>query len=359
MIFTAVAVAAVLATACTKESAPATTGNAIEFRSLLDKNANSRASLVENIGEFTSFFVAAGLNVQNEQNEYELGFMQSPVWRTRDEQDGSIFWNYSPKKYYPADGTAINFFAYAPIKDVNMDNYAKLHIDPNDADEVWFEYTVPKEQSKSNTAVDLLVASVLGAVSGEVELDFKHALSAVTFSAANTNPTGSELVYVIHGIEITALDNEGTFTYPLTWTPLGNITPENYKAGIPKSGVALMNPDPDPDPDHGYENLLSANDIMMVLPQSPQTKSAPPSDTDPGDTQTYAYVKITFSVKDGSGNFIYENHKRYLPLPETFIFKPETFYNFQFRFEALDAISFSVKFEPWSMQEVSLSPTNP
>lgn len=359
VIFAAIAVVALLASACSNENNPANPDNAIEFRTLLDKGAKSRASLVDNVSELSSFFVAAALD-PTATSEYEFNFMQTAVWRVFDTNSGDLIWTYSPTKYYPAEGTKINFYAYAPIKDVNMGNNAELNMDG--AGEVSFEYTVPSDQSGSNTAVDLLVASALGKDknSGQIVFNFQHALSGVTFSALNDNVVtlpngdiiGSELTYVINAIEITALYSEGTFfysidpSYPLNfrWDNYG--AQQSYSAGVPTSGVAIMGIDP-MQPQQ-YVNLLSENDIMMVLPQDVTPGAYNPGiGITPGDSGSASYVWIEFSLKDGSGNFIYRDQFRYLPLPSGFKFVAGQLYDFQFRFEALDAVTFDVTLTNW------------
>lgn len=352
VLFTAIAVAAVLSTACENVEIPAPdSGNAIDFRALVDKNGTTKASLVDKTEDLTNFFVAAGLAPTTPPQGYihNLDFLQTAVWRVG--EIGSYTWNYAPNKYYPVDGTPLNFFAYAPIKDVNMGNKSELLVE-NDG-KVYFKYTVPNNQSVSNTAVDLLVANVLGKEDDgtAVAFEFNHALSGVTFSAINNNPKESELVYVVSGIEISNLANEGTFTYPLDWDPSTYPFPVaawkpssdplvTYTPGLPESGVSLMpimaalSPSP-----LTYVNLLSANDIMMVLPQ--KTK----------DMDTF--VKVTYSLKDGSGTFIYKGHNLNLPLPDNFIFEPGVLYNFSFQFAASEAITFNVtKLNNWDTQEI-------
>lgn len=345
--FITLAAASLFASACSNNeiTSPAT-GEAIEFRAVIDKTDVTRASRVEKPEHLTSFFVAAGLKSTN--SNYNLDFLQTAVWRTVEEPE-VIVWNYAPTKYFPVDGTPVNFYAHAPIKDVNMmtePDGTDLQIDQSTG-KVSFRYAVPSDQSASNTAVDLLVSSASGSKgSGTVAFDFVHALSGVTFSAANNNTEGSELVYVIHEVEITKLAAEGVFTYPLNWDA-DTGTKENFSAGIPKSGVSVVRSQ--------TSKLLSDNDIMMVLPQT--FTSAPLLDGEPGDTE-HAYVRINFSLSDGSGFPIYSKHDRYLAFPSnTFTFDAGTLYNFQFVFDELEAITFKVEtLEAWNIPADTLLP---
>jgi hypothetical protein len=324
LFFTAIA-AAVLTTGCSKENGaqPAEgDAKAIVFRGVVDKA--TRATAVGSTTELTSFFVHGGVRAGGAAMA-DLNFISAPVYK-----EGSA-WTYAPTKYYPSNGDAVNFYAYAPVKDVNMATTGVVVA--NAAAE--FGYTVPANQKVDNTAVDLLVASALNQVAQTtptaVAFTFDHALSAVSFSAANRNATtgaGSEMTYVIHDISITKLDNTGTFAYPFSatsWTPAGTKN-QTYVAGIPEAGVALEAIGAAPAP---AQKLLSANDLMMVLPQAVTAGTLKPDNTPLVDA---TFVEVTYSLKDGSGAPIFSNAKRQLTLPANFKFEAGKRYNFEFDF---------------------------
>lgn len=112
-------------------------------------------------------------------------------------------------RYWPNDGTALDFFA-----EVNGDtefrynNGAPTFDDfvVNDVvtEQVDLLYAVKKNQTKSN---------------GTVHLNFRHALSQVVFQARNET---SKLYVEISGVSVGHLDNTGTFTFP------ADNTDENY-----------------------------------------------------------------------------------------------------------------------------------
>lgn len=286
--------------------------NAIDFRPVLEK---TRASVVGSTNELTSFFVQA-----DKGTDYDFSFLKASVYKE------SSSWVYAPKKYYPTDGSSVNFYAYSPVKDVNMTSDLV-----NTGGSVTIGYTVPNDQSGLNTAADLLVSSKTNVTGGEIDFIFDHALSAVTFSAKNSNATTSELTYVVSNIEITKLYNVGTYTYSggTSWTSTGSTV--TYKAGVPASGVAVV-----PGGTGATTvNLLSANDVMMVLPQTPTlaTSSTPSAG---------ALVAVTFSLKDGGGQYIYQNEVRNLFMPANFAFVKGTRYNFEFEFVASNAIVLNV-----------------
>ncbi|MDR1503211.1 MAG: fimbrillin family protein [Prevotella sp.] len=297
-----------------EDDTAANQGKAIEFRSVVDK---TKASLVGNTDQLESFFVkgqevSATTSVCTE-------YLSASVYKNASD------WTYSPQKYWPVNDDVVNFYAFAPYSDAIR---TSLDVTADVAD-VKFSYTVPVNQSVQNTAVDLLVASKLdrkGSVTptSPVALTFKHALSAVTFSAKNKNATTSELVYTISKIEIVNLDNTGDYTYSTeAWTE-NDTYDKTYIAGVPASGVAVQ-----PVGDVGAAvRLLSANDVLIVLPQ---------------EVDVTTKVKITYSLKDGAGAYIYQDAERELVFPVTFDeFDAGKRYNFVFEFLASNAITFSV-----------------
>ncbi len=186
IIFFAAMAATVLATGCSNEGGAQSNdgdANAIEFRGVVDKA--TRATTVGATAELTNFFVHAGAHA-NGAAIANLDFMEAAVYKN------GAAWTYAPEKYYPTNGDEINFYAYAPVKDVNMTTAMGVA-----SGKVQFGYTVPANQKVNNTAVDLLVANVLDNTAGAtppappVAFTFNHALSAVTFSAANRNATNT------------------------------------------------------------------------------------------------------------------------------------------------------------------------
>lgn len=325
-IFILGAVAAFALTSCSKESSDAIPEGAmgIEFRSTIEK---TRASLVGSKEEMASFFVEAyqTADMSSLAGINALGFMQAPVYLS------GTSWTYAPKKYYPTNGDMVNFYAYHPIKDINLAGLAAAN------GVVSFTYTVPVAQNANNTSTDLLVSAALqqdAATNGvnPVAFTFDHALSSATFSARNTNAAGSELVYTIESVSIMYADNTGKFTYDNTYngttvTTIGSwsdntAVDQTYLAGINASGVAVT-----PVGTGGaWAKLLSDNDYLMVLPQA-LTGGTVTSGTANTDG---SFVAVKFSLRDGTGAYIYNGKTRYIPLTHTFVMGK--CYNFQIDF---------------------------
>ncbi|MDR2001461.1 MAG: fimbrillin family protein [Prevotella sp.] len=295
-----------------EDDTAANQGKAIEFRSVVDKTKASLSS------DLQSFFVK-GQQVNSGSTYAE--FLSASVYK-----DGAN-WTYSPKKYWPVDGETVNFYAFAPYSSTIVLSNLTTGTDVSITD-----YTVPLDQSIQNTAVDFLVAKGNGSNqngSTPISLTFKHALSAATFSAINKNETTSELVYTISKIEIIKVDEIGTYNYSTeAWEDNSDKT-KTYIAGVPASGVAVQ-----PVGASGAAvNLLSANDVLMVLPQAPDI---------------FAKVKVTYSLKDGAGVDIYKDATKELGFPMSFEFEAGKRYNFVFSSDASNAITLSATVTPWT-----------
>lgn len=78
---------------------------------------------------------------------------------------------------------------------------------------------------------------------------------------------------------------------------------------------------------------------MIVLPQEPVSLGTFTAGVANDDG---TYVEVTYSLKDGSGAYIYQNEVRKLALPAGFEFEAGTRYNFEFEFAAADAIVLTV-----------------
>lgn len=300
----AVAAVAVLAS-CSKEGSESTGGaKTIEFRSVVEKG---RASVIGTTADLQSFFVLG------DNGDDDLSFLSAAVYR-----DGAS-WSYAPKKVWPADNSDVKFFAYSPINDAVTSSMSMA------AGVASFNYTVPADQSVLNTACDLLVASGTGNgtvnAATPVSFTFYHALSAVTFTAINKNEAATGLVYTISKIELTNLGVTSTYNFSTWAAPAAQAT--TYVAGVPASGVAVS---PAGAAATGVK-LLSANDVMMVLPQTALATSK---------------VKITYGLMNGDQVVIPAGTTKEFALPATFAFAEGQRYNFKFTFDASNMIEFTV-----------------
>lgn len=276
--------AALIVTGCTNDglvNEPTGSEKALTFRGVMEKGVDTKASVIENTSELTSFFVHAGMSEElptNNQPTYNasLTFLEAAVYKE------SSTWTYAPVRYW-SSLRKYRFYAYAPIKDFNMTGDLTGN---SSLSSVAFDYTVPSDQSgrvTANTAVDLLVSSALdlnyeaNGNNNTVAFNFRHALSAANFSAINYL---EGITFTVTDIAITGLSNQGTYTYNNTfaneemdWTDAettfqagswGTLEGSDvYYAGVPQAGVAV----PYGSPGSNSYKLLSTNDLLMVLPQ--------------------------------------------------------------------------------------------
>lgn len=300
-------------------------GTSIEFRTLMDK---TRASLLSGTNDvrFNSFMVKA---FRDKATTFE--FMPgTPVFK----EAGT--WTYAPTKFYPSDGKSVSFFAYAPINDGNLSNMT------TNGTTTKFTYILPNDQRLGNTSTDLLVARAKQNTGG-VALAFQHALSAATFKAKNAN-TADELTYVITELVIENLRYKGDFTYGTgtgavgTWSYDGD--PVGYYPAVVSSGVAV-------EPNAGFKQVLSDNDWLMVLPQTPTWATINDITQKP---TSGSYIAVTFNARDGAGKNIYNANQKFYLVPPTsvgFKFEAGKKYVFQITFEKLTGIALSATLTGW------------
>lgn len=137
--------------------------------------------------------------------------------------------------YYPADGSGIDFWAYAPV---TLPSGSGTRSDVTYADgKASFSYTMPAHNTDNADAtrqMDLITAGIVNQTSGTVNLVFNHALSAIKFQTTRI-PDGTVKKISINNIKnagscvydpaSTTKDDDGNTVY-YTWT-LGD-TSDSY-----------------------------------------------------------------------------------------------------------------------------------
>ena len=162
-------------------------------------------------------------------------------------------WSTDKKYYWPLND--LDFYAHMPYNDTNLTPTANAKA---------FNYTTPTANSSQNDfmyAVNYQVAKTNEAV----QLNFLHALSAISFRATTEGPTVS---VVIKGIRLCNVKTQGTFTYPSssttgedggpvgTWS-LGN-TLGNLEAGITETTLSSAE----------TLDVTSEDGVMTLIPQN-------------------------------------------------------------------------------------------
>lgn len=134
--------------------------------------------------------------------------------------DNGISWTSDCNRYWPtnrpSDWTGLTFYAYAESKSQNstyIDNYSTGNLDCS--------YSIPRIKNfKVNDEVgeqrNLLYAIATGvkntSANKEVNLNFKNALSKVSFTVSNDDPNISNIE--ILSIELGGVKGEGDFQFP-------------------------------------------------------------------------------------------------------------------------------------------------
>ena len=123
-------------------------------------------------------------------------------------RQGSGAWGYTPRMYWPAEGT-VNFFSYTP------DITANVHQTENGAD-------IPGYVNPGN--IDLLYgvnmdeSSPAGTVDKQVKVNFRHALSQVRFKLRRQDGTHNPLRVEVGAVQVMNICSTGTFNFPRATT---------------------------------------------------------------------------------------------------------------------------------------------
>ncbi len=258
---------------------PKFTGNAIDFRTVTDKG--SRAAITD-ATNMTGFTVTGWWDqTQTAENAYGDLTKGDYLFNAQDitRGEGATAWDYNPKRYWPAAGN-VDFFAYSPASSIFLSTGFGLKDFDVDAPKI--KYTV-LPVSETNAQEDFLVAKLLDKTSGNVTLNFQHALSRVKFQAKKNV---EEIDFVIGGISLenlyanatldmvaNAIPETGGFDYT-TGTPVvlwgDHTTLSAYGLDCGNSPISVRY--------DAYTSVSGLTNALMVIPQA----------TTPGEIYTKA-----------------------------------------------------------------------
>ena len=219
---------------------------------------STRGSLVEYYTDMTEREIEVSAILDHNGEAY-FSFKDGRL--TCDEEGN---WNTTTSNYWPLQ--TLHFYAYQPYQDQNIKNridYAciKYQVPPKSDDQTDLMYAVTRNKTKSDRVVDL---------------NFKHALSAISFEAKTESP---QVSVVLSGIDLYNVRTKGTFTCPSESTQ-APVTNEETNETVDNSPLGSWEVD-DSENSWGYvsagispitlttENLevTTENGVMMVLPQ--------------------------------------------------------------------------------------------
>ena len=231
---------------------------------------NSR--VVDNFGVSANY-------IQNGISE-EQSFFQNKEAK----KEGSN-WFVADNTKWPAAGT-VSFYAYAPYNDASFtlnDNNKTIH------------YTVPTNVEKQP---DFIVANSEGksfsssSANTPVDLHFRHALTAITFSVSDDMEKG-----VINSIKIEGVKGEGDYNLSTNaWSVSSSSA--SYNVPISAGGLSVGTGTVD----------LAANATLMMIPQTLGDSAKVTINITP--TGKKSAVDLTFDLKDTQ--WVAGNHVTYL-----------------------------------------------
>jgi hypothetical protein len=305
ILFFAMAAAVISTSSCTENPQDAkifSETNAISFRVLAEKTRVSSMD-ANNIKDFSVSASTESANLQ--LNATVNGFNYFNEINVIKGIGGSV-WDYAPHKYFDGITSKVNFFAWSPAGSRNIAAVSGASNISNPISnplvlgtDAYIEYSVPTNESNALLQQeDLLLATALDQTGAnpQVALNFKHALSMLTFSVLNKYP--ADITFVIDKIELASIDNSGKVlfsdatgsTSTTTWTTSGNKT-ESVFANIPVAGISYRGQGAT---GSSYISLTTPWEGVTVLPQEVGKNSTTPVTT----------LKVWYHVTDGEGNAI-------------------------------------------------------
>lgn len=334
------------------------TGKAVEFRALTDKSNNGLRAAITREDNVLSFTVT-GIKTDG-TNLIPLAddpYLFNGFGITRGE-DASNAWAYTPKRYWPSTGK-VDFYAYSPSSSKNVGT-GLLGFYPDQAENV-ISYEVPTIK-EDDAQEDFLVArrTERDESTGDVVLNFHHALSRVMFFAKTTHPG---LTYHIYKIELVNLYNEGeldltsamieetgnlnyTLNNPLNPWDTSLSSKINYTVDMADSPINVLKE---------FKSVLGKTGAVLVLPQETELLLDADMVSGPSGSEFAIRVEYKAFIED-----IYyagtktDNAVKYFAVREKDSGDPLTFemgrqYNFYMTFkgDAGDEIKFDIDVTEW------------
>ncbi len=206
-------------------------------KTLKNQGPTTRGTM--NTGTVVDNFGVSANYIQNE------GSAEQSFFHNKEAKKEGSNWFVADNRNWPTAGT-VSFYAYAPYKDASFtlnDNNKTIH------------YTVPTDVEKQP---DFIVAKSEGksftssSANTPVDLQFSHALTAITFSVSDDMEKG-----VINSIKIEGVMGEGDYDLSTNAWSVSSSSAASYNVPISAGGLAVG---------IGTVNL-AANATLMMIPQ--------------------------------------------------------------------------------------------
>ena len=245
-------------------------------KTLKNQGPTTRGTM--NTGTVVDNFGVSANYIQNE------GSAEQSFFHNKEAKKEGSNWFVADNVKWPATGT-VSFYAYAPYKDASFtlnDNNKTIH------------YTVPTNVEKQP---DFIVANSEGksfsssSANTPVDLHFRHALTAITFSVSDDMEKG-----VINSIKIEGVKGEGDYNLSTNaWSVSSSSA--SYNVPISAGGLSVGT---------GTVNLAPDATLMMI-PQTLGDGAKVTINITPTDKSA---VDLTFDLKDTQ--WVAGNHVTYL-----------------------------------------------
>lgn len=274
-------------TGCAKDQTTAVNnGHAIGFRA----STGTKASEIYTY-QLSSFYCTA-VDANNDNFFTNVGFGRA----------GDYFTS-TPAYYWPADGSTLKFWAYAPSNTV-----MGTEISISNSEQLIKGFS-PATDFKDQ--VDFITATAEGSKANEatgVELNFDHKLAQISIYAKNQN---TEYVYKVYGLRIVNAQTGATYNFETdNWT-FDEATPQKATySTLLDEPVTLTS----------YDKELTAK-VVTIDNQSewvyntamiiPQTFTAWDPDADPDNSAKGAYLSIAIQITTKEGAQIFPETGEY------------------------------------------------
>lgn len=285
LMFASVAVIAALASCSNNDTVEEPKGQAIGFKSMIDKNQSRANTPVLETANLNKFYVWGYANK-------DLNFSKQPVDKT-----GENVWTYTPEQYWEV-GKSYAFVAVGSSAgaDCTADFSVPAKGRPDDITKTFGSFTFDNQSAKGAEDVcyateNVATVTEINATMQKVNLAFNHALARVKFTFVNELTSAYKLS--VSNIKIENAASNGTFDIAQAkWTTKTGT----FELGF--DDIAAMDMDAKDATDYQYiltgaENLTIAFDLTVEVN---------------GNQTTYNHAGVAISLAD---NAEYENGHSY------------------------------------------------
>ena len=295
----------------------------IAFDNYVGKDATTKAEIVEGVES-----VNVNAYLHSKTSTGGANFVSNFMENQEVKKSGEANWTYTPAKYWPAVDQTVDFVAWVPVDNAEVENAT-------------LTFTVPTTVTEQT---DLLVAEPVldqnrAGDNSAVNLKFKHLLSRIGFSIVATGMPGQDDKTNI--VELVSVKLNGSFAS----TGTVDMTKDPVVTGTPAATTYVLNGD-----NFGYtDNIIidgtannTSDSYIMLIPAGNEPES----------------IEVTYTVTtkaEGQADVVITNYSKF-DLSTAYVAGKAYRYNFSI---TMQAISFSVEETPWETEtDVNITPAN-